>query len=164
MGECQHRRRRARAFGILDHLSSIAFHHSALRRRSACELSMSFATPDTGHPFCRCVPSLAEGMQTPLRVGSAAQTSHDGRQFSKPLASSKNPKKTGAYALVGAASHPNGARSARSYSSRSKIWNERSQCLVCGFFRSGSRILKARARAKLSPPAMVETRASVSSL
>jgi hypothetical protein len=37
------------------------------------------------------------------------------------------------------------AVTAGNYTSRSKIWKELCQCLVCGFLRSGSMILKARA-------------------
>ena len=50
------------------------------------------------------------------------------------------------------------------YNNRSKIQKARSQCLVCGFSSLGSRIPKVRARARLSPPAIPGSFASVSSL
>jgi hypothetical protein len=50
------------------------------------------------------------------------------------------------------------------YNSRSKILCERSQCSVCGFFKSGSMILKEQASATLMPPAISGSRSSVSEL
>src|SRR5260221_3031669 len=49
--------------------------------------------------------------------------------------------------------HPS-AICASSYSSRLKIRNERSQCSLLGFFRTGSMMVKTRARAPLRQPAV----------